>query len=248
MNSDNFLIPQRKANASSGSEFINKIKGLNKIDRADAILNEFMEGNIPDFLRKFKIISIGAISYLVTSDYLSIGDNNDYIRMPMSPLMAQKICDKYDCSLPTKYIVETIHKQAEIKLSPKPWGPPYDHTMDDTNRYLIHNNTINKQLINLDKTKLISGHKKDVVITNKLAPNNSNKKVAIFGWIANGTPIQGLNVHSHDYNYQDYSHGIRLVINDVLLEGRITRIQDVFIDPIHHKLLSDEGIMKFNRY
>lgn len=248
MNSDNFLIPQRKTNAMSGSDFITKINGLNKTDRADAILNEFMEGNIPNFVRKFKIITTGTISFLVTSDYLSIGNDNDYIRMPMSPLIAQKICDKYDCTLPTKRMVEIIHQQAEIKLSPKPWGPPYDHTMDDTSRYLIHNNTINKQLVNLDKTKLISGHKKDVVITNKLYPNNLNKKVAIFGWINNGIPIQELNIHSHDYNYQDYSHGIRLVINDILLEERIVRIQDVFTDPIHHKLLSDEGIMKFNRY
>lgn len=248
MNHINFLIPQRKISAPSGSEFINKIIGLNKTQRADAILNEFMEGNIPDFLRQFKIIRMKTISYLVTSDYLSIGNNADYIRMPMSPLMAQKIADKYDCSLPTKYMVETIHNQAEIKLRPKPWGPPYDHTMDDTNRYLVHNDTINKQLYNLDATKLISGHKKDVVITNALAPNNARKKVAIFGWIDNGTPIQGLNTSSHDYNYQDYSHGIRLVINDVLLGSDIKRITDVFADPANHKLLSDEGVMKFTKY
>jgi hypothetical protein len=41
--SENKLIPIKKSNALSGSEFINKITGLNKDQRADAILNEFME-------------------------------------------------------------------------------------------------------------------------------------------------------------------------------------------------------------
>lgn len=204
-------------------------------------------GNIPDFLRNFKAINIKNLTYLSMSDYLSIGNNNDYVRIPMSPLMAQKIADKYDCTMPTKFMVETIHNQAN-KLTPKPWGPPYDHTMDDTSRYLIHNNTINKQLVNIDYTSLLSGHKKDVVLTNKLSPNNLNKKVAIFGWINKGSPIQGLNTNSHDYNYQDYSHGIRLIINDVIIDNTIKRITDIFKDPLNHKLLSDEGILNFTRY
>ncbi len=69
-------------------------------------------GNIPDFLRNFKAINIKNLTYLSMSDYLSIGNNNDYVRIPMSPLMAQKIADKYDCTMPTKFMVETIHNQA----------------------------------------------------------------------------------------------------------------------------------------
>ena len=68
------------------------------------------------------------------------------------------------------------------------------------------NDRINKLMVGLDNTKLTAGHKKDVVLTNKLSPNNPNKRVAIFGWIkSDGKPIQGLNYWSHSDIYVDYT-------------------------------------------
>lgn len=235
--------------APTGSEFINKILGLSNAQREDAILNEFLEGNIPDFLRKFKPITINNLTYLCMSDYLSIGTDQDYCRMPMNPLTAQKIADQYDCTLPTRLMVKTIHNQAVNKLTPKPWGPPYDHTMDDTERFPIHNQTIQNQLIGKDNFALTSGSKKDIVLTNNLYPNNIKKKVAIFGWIqSNNQPIQDLNTHSHEVLYCDYSHGVRLIANDVAIDNSIKRISEIFNDLKTSSLLNDEGILKFQRY
>lgn len=108
-----------------------------------------------------------------------------------------------------------------------------------------------KQLtdLNLDPHALTSGHKKDVVITNRLYPNNPNKRVAIYGWIqSNGQPIQGLNPVSHEDTYEDYSHGIRMISNDVIVNGNPMRMQDVFSDAKLWMLVSDEGPLTFQRY
>jgi hypothetical protein len=247
------LIAPRKSNAVSGSEFINANMNVNRTVRETNILKEFIDGNIPDFLRKFAPITVtinnNTLTYLVIRDYLSIGSDSDYVRMPMNPLTAQKIADQYDCSLPTRKMVIDIWKQSEYKLSPLPWGPPYDASMMSTSRIQIHNQRIQNQLSGKDITKLISGHKKDVVLTNEIAPNNPNKKVAIFGWIqSNGEPIQGLNYWSHEDTYEDYSHGSRLIANDVMLNHKPMRLQTIFSDATLSALISDEGILSFQKY
>ena len=250
---ENNIIPQRTSDMMTGSEFIKTNMSLNGSIRQQNILNEFMNGNIPDFLRKFKPITVidneNSMTYLAMSDVLSIGSNEDYVRMPMNPHTAQAIADKYDCSLPTRKMVNDIWKNSINKLQPLPWGPPYDSSMSSTYRIGIHNSRINAQLINKDYTDLISGHKKDVVLTNRLSPNNPNKRVAIYGWIqSNVNPIQDLNPISHEDTYEDYSHGIRLIANDVLVNGEFIKLNDVFTNNKLASLVSDEGVLTFTRY
>jgi len=249
------LIPLKESKAISGTDFINLNMSVKRDVREQNILDAFLKGNIPNFLRNFSPIVISSnnntITYMVTSDYLSIGSDLDYVRMPMNPLTAQKIADKYDCSLPTKKMVMDIWTQSTNKLDANKltWGPPYDSSMMNTDRIKIHNDKINVLMSKMDKTKLTAGHKKDVVLTNKISPNNPNKRVVIFGWIkSDGTPIQGLNYWSHEDTYADYSHGIRLIANDVMVNGKLMRIQDVFKDAILSNLLNDEGILTFLKY
>jgi len=251
----NMLIPDRQFNAKSGSNFVSSNISISGSVREDNIVKECLSGNIPNFLRKLVPVEVSkgsdTITYMVMSDYLCIGSDDDYIRIPMSPLSAQKIADQYDCSLPTKKMVNDIWKVSINKLDPQPWGPPYDASMMSTNRYAKHNDRVQKQIIDngLDFTKLTSGHKKDVVLTNQLYPNNPKKRVAIYGWIyKSGKPIQGLNYWSHEDFYSDYSHGIRLIANDVMVNHKPIRLQDVFTDINLSVLVSDEGIMKFTKY
>jgi hypothetical protein len=221
--------------------------------REQHILDEFLHGNIPDFMRNMVSVNVSdasnSITYLVTPDFLCIGNDSDYVRMPMNPLTAQKIADKYDCTLPTKKMAYNIWERAVNKLTPLPWGPPYDADMEKTHRVGTHSQRIQKQLEGKDPFALTSGHKKDVVLTNKLYPKNPNRRVAIYGWIQqNGQPIQGLNPVSHEDTYEDYSHGIRLIANDVIVNGQPMRIQNVFKDAKLSVLLSDEGVLNFQRY
>lgn len=237
----------------TGSQFIQDNMNLVGAIREANILREFQNANMPNLLRNFIPITISdgrnTITYHVTPDVLCIGDDDDYVRMPMNPHTAQAIADQFNCSLITRKMSNDIWKMSTNKLEPKPWGPPYDGDMQKTYRIGVHNTTIQNQLAGRDPRALTSGHKKDVVLTNKLYPNNPSRRVAIYGWIQlNGQPIQGLNPSSHEDTYEDYSHGIRLVSNDCTVNGTAMKIQDVFRHQVYSSLVSDEGPLLFLRY
>jgi hypothetical protein len=247
------LIPMRDPGATTGSAFIQNNMNLVGASREVNILNEFLHGNIPDFLRNMTPVTVSdgsnSITYMVMPDVLCLGSDTDYVRMPMNPHTAQAIADKYDCTLPTTKIANCIWQGAVNKLPPAPWGPPYDEDMQRTYRIGVHNTTINAQLAGRNATQLTTGHKKDVVLTNYLYPNNPSKRAAIYGWFQlSGIPIQGLNPTSHEDTYEDYSHGIRLIANDVIVNGNPMRMQDVFNDASLAHLVSDEGNLLFQRY
>lgn len=252
-NSNLLTIPQKNSNAVTGSQFMQSNMHLGGEIREKNIVAELTLGNVPDFLRQLKPVtvtgSVGKITFYVMSDYISIGSNEDYVRIPMSPLSAQKVADVFSCTLPTRKMVNEIWKNAQIKLPPLPWGPPYNAEMHSTDRYQKHNTKIQKQLVGKDYTLLVAGHNKDVVITNRLAPNNPKKRVAIYGWFnSDGTVIQGLNPTSHEDTYADYSHGVRFISRTVTVNGVNKDIIDVFKDPVLSTLLSDEGVLNFVRY
>ena len=249
----NSLFPARDPGAISGSLWIQNNMNLTGPTREANILEELMHGNIPDFLKNPTQVKVSdganTLIYLVMPDVLSIGSNDDYVRIPMNPLTAQAVADKLDCTLPTRKMVDDIWANATNKLVPLPWGPPYDASMQSTYRIGVQNSKIQAQLAGSNAQALTSGHKKDVVLTNRLYPNNPNQRVAIYGWIqANGQAIQGLNPVSHEVTYADYSHGLRLIANDVLLNSTPTRMQQIFADPNLAHLVSDEGVLNFIRY
>lgn len=259
----NFLLqePQvRNVNSVVGSDFIKNnllcfesINGISVSQREDNILNEILSGNIPDFIKNFIEINIilnnNSITYYVSPDYICLGSNDDYFRCPMTPKIAQKIADAFNCTLPTKKMVNDIWKYSMNKLQPLPWGPPYDKEMSYTSRYKIHHDRIQKQLINKDYTQLTSGHKKDIVLSNNLSLNIKNNNIAIYGWIQqNGVAIQSLNSKSHSLDYVDYSHGVRLIYNSCLVNNQNINIQNVFISTTLSQLLSDEGVLTFMKY
>src|SRR5574339_857502 len=98
--SGNALIPHRDPGAVTGSVFIQENMHLSGATRESNILHEFLAGNIPDFLRNFTGIEVSdganTITYLTMPDFLAIGTDADYVRMPMNPLTAQKIANQFD--------------------------------------------------------------------------------------------------------------------------------------------------------
>ncbi|MGE5254336.1 MAG: hypothetical protein ACM3N7_10260, partial [Planctomycetaceae bacterium] len=68
-------------------------------------------------------------------------------------------------------------------------------------------------------------------------------KIAIYGWHRpSGIPIQPLST-VHGASYADYSHGIRLISNRLLLNGKPRLYYEVLEDPARAELLSDEGVI-----
>jgi len=113
--------------------------------------------------------------------------------------------------------------------------------MRSTEYYRIHNEMIEEQsrARGIPFGELVSGDKKDVVITNLLASRPG--RIAIYGWHrSKGAPIQPLST-LHGARYADYSHGIRLVSEMAILNGELRSIYAILQDSSLAKVLSDEG-------
>ncbi|UJR11304.1 hypothetical protein I4U23_015485 [Adineta vaga] len=237
-----FTIP---SSTITGTAFGNSIMniGPNQM-REDLILAQFQAGNIPDFMRTPIPISVKAgndtLVYWVLPDVLCVGTNTDYLRTPLNPLTARKVADLFSAVLPTKKMAYQIWQAATVKLTPSPNGPPYDSSMMSTERMVFHNTKIQTALGNKTPGELVSGQKKDVVITTGLLTYPQN--VAIVGWwYPSGQMIQPLNYKSHDRFYKDYSHGIRLVNRMVTINGQWYDIYDILRNPALASFISDEG-------
>ncbi|MBU0638791.1 MAG: hypothetical protein KKB50_08000 [Planctomycetes bacterium] len=246
-------IPPRVAGAPTGSQLLAEVAGLSRTDREARLLAEVTGGNIPGFMRTFVPITVTATinggpveaTYWVTPDYLCVGRDADFVRMPITPEIAQPIADAFACLLPTRKMVDDIYAHATVKLAPMPISP----TTTDITRattYYRHHQIIEGQRVGQPLGALIGGIKKDVVITPQLVSNPT--KVAIYGWHRlDGTPIQPLYL-GHVIWYVDYSHGIRLVRQQMIVDGTEMSVADVLADPDLHVLLSDEGVVTKPRY
>ncbi|MBU0487487.1 MAG: T9SS type A sorting domain-containing protein [Bacteroidetes bacterium] len=244
-------LPVRQPGALSGSQFVSLVTSYNITNRENEILNQVSLGNVPDFQRNLipvtRTETVSSTSYTVTfyvlPDYLAIGCDTDYFLCPMSPLMAQQICDLTDCTMPTRDMVNMIWTDATVKLAPSTIPPSGLMTtipvMND------HNTTVWGQrsaVIGAHPLgELVGGDKKDVVISNIIYGYPSPGRVVIYGWHqTNGTPIQPL-YNGHEETYSDYSHGIRLVQNACLLNGNPTTVTSILQHATLNALLSDEG-------
>jgi len=247
-------LPPRPAGAITGSQFWEQVKGLNFNQREAAIQQAILSGNVPEHLRQLKPVELSAkgpegqkisATAHVTPDYLAIGSSQDYVLVPMSPLTAQAIADQTGTTLPTRKLVDQIYQQAEVKLPPRPQKP--GPQMMSTDYYQRHNQTLAGQREQAGHApgQLIAGHKKDVVITNRL--NQKPKSVAIYGWHQpNGKAIQPLST-LHENTYADYSHGVRLVGPQIRINGVNHSTAEVLKNPEFAALLSDEGVIRNSR-
>ncbi len=250
-------LPSRPLGARTGSEFVETIQSLNLEQREQAIQNEIFGGNVPDFIRNADTITfvdtlagdVFEVSLLVLPDYLSIGSNDDYVLMPMTPILAQQVMDRMGGIFPTRKIVDMIWNASEVKFKPIPIPPSKDMvTIEVFNQ---HNKLLNEQKIlplwHFLVGVLVSGHKKDVILSNHIA--SYGDKVVIYGWhYQTGKAIQPM-YKGHAIWYVDYSHGIRVVYSRCLLNGSIKEVDSILKDPVLYKLFSDEDSpMTVTRY
>ncbi len=257
-------IPNRQANALPGSQFMQSLDAKDTGNRDDIIAAEILRGNVPNFMRKFIPITTkdgeNTLIYYVAPDYLCLGNDQDYVRVPLGAQTAQRIADAFGCTLPTAKMSNQIWQAADAKVPPKPMsgitstisGQTYSPTdflkkkMTDTDSFVEHNRLIQEQLAQHHPGELVAGHKKDVVISNELASRPD--KVAIHGLHnTKGKAIQG-GSWGHNIDYRDYSHGIRLVDKQASLNGKTVSLQSIMQDSKYASLVSDEGALKFVAY
>ena len=244
-------IATRDANALSGTEIIQTITNLGQEEREEFIFDEIIKGNIPNFLRNMIEVSSRTsvneafkyISYYVLPDYLALGSNEDYFLCPMTPILGQKIADELNCFLPTRKMVDQIWEASTVKMEPQPI-PPSDK-MITIPVFKQHNSEVwmqrQKVIITDTLGSLVSGNKKDVIISNLIYSSPEPRRVIIYGWhYRTGKNIQPVYA-GHNENYVDYSHGIRLIQSKVFVDDVEMLASEVLKSNEINGLLSDEG-------
>src|SRR5262245_60273263 len=243
--------PQRSSTLT-GNEFYHQAFAMKWKERDSFALKEVLAGDVPGFLRKFVPVHVSIIDsaagktikavYYVAPDYLSIGTDNDWARINITPLAAQKIADSIDCFLPTRKMVDDIYKAAKLKLEPVPL-----YAFRDSTPIMWHHHLIVEGQ-RKGRKGLIAGIQKDVVIRGKFSRDEKKDRVAIYGWHKpDGKPIQPLYT-GHIFWWVDYSQCIRLVYRKIKVENKWMDYIDVLKDPVLQKLLCDEEYCDFYRY
>jgi hypothetical protein len=241
----------------TGTDIYDQIDTLSGSKREEYIKNLFLTTSqvLPDSIKPIPITISGkalngddiVITYEALSDYLAGGIEGNLFRLPLCPKTAQTIADQLGCSLPTKKMVDQIYHAATTKLSPQPISPKKGEAHRESSiTFRRHNLMIENQLKNKINVGLIAGHKKDIILTNRLL--SVKGKVAIYGWhLLDGKAIQPVYVGHGDF-YVDYSHGVRLIKKTVIVNGVKRKLEDVLNDKEIAHLLSDEGILKYMKY
>jgi hypothetical protein len=252
-------VPKRPADAATGTQFRDRIASLPRAARETAILKEISGGNVPGYLRRLRPLHVEATddrggkhqgTVFVAADYLAVGNDDDFIRLPMSPVTALAIADAWGGSLITAKISDDVFRAAEVRIAPHPLTQDretvatfYEHhrLIEKARRNHDHVAKAASDPLQQDKMAplLVAGIKKDIVLTNRL--KEKANRIALYGWHQpDGKPIQSLYVGHVDW-YTDYSHGIRLMSGRMLVDGQERDVSEVLSDPLLCGLLSNEG-------
>lgn len=241
-------MPRRPGSAPGSQAVLASVQGLDGVKRDAVVSHEILRGNMPGFLQNLAPVTVrglagdgsaAEITLCVTPDYLAVGSDRDYVRVPLGLRAATRISDEFNMILPTPRMVDMIYRAATLRLAPQPMPP--GPQMTSTAYFVRHNATVEAQRRRAGAAPgtLISGQKKDVVLTTRLASNRG--RVAIYGWHrTNGQPIQPLST-VHGAGYADYSHGVRLVSRTAFLNGKPVDLRSLMADPRYAGLLSKEG-------
>lgn len=187
----------------------------------------------------------------VMADALMVGEPGDYVRISMNADTAQRIAWEFGDYLPTTKICDAVWDAAEVKIAPETQGPPrYSYSdMDHPDRMMDYHKAVDRKIAEKNGFgKLIGNIGKHWVLTNK----NTTSRAANYGWYvqsggsvsASGKRmIQTLGT-AHNGRHADYSQVLRLVKNEVEIDGKLYSFADVALDPELCGLVSSEGVLK----
>ena len=252
-----FLNHDRGENAPDGHAYIQMVQDTGFWEMEDMTIAQILSGNMPSSLKKFRKIDYTVVlsdygqwsgkhkvEMWVLPDYLAVGNDQDFVRMPMGPLTAQRVADSLYCSLPTTFLSDRIDEVSEGRIEIFPFRPVGDRNMKPL-CFEDSNNAINALMRSkgLKFGQFVSGLKKDVVLTTRLENEAGfDRHVAIYGWHhPDGHPQQPLFIR-HGNFYSDYSHGIRLIYRTIKIDGKEYDLRAVLEDPFLFRLVSKEEV------
>ncbi|MGM0506777.1 MAG: hypothetical protein ACQER4_06285 [Bacteroidota bacterium] len=242
------MIPERTSDHISGETFLSRTEEFSPSERQQAAVKEILSGNIPSGIRKLAPITLVSesdkeLTVWVTKDYLSIGEEESSVRMPLSLPSAREIARSWGLYLPTPPLVDAIYEQADLKLVPEPMPPTEEMRSNDY--YRRHQTAIEEQRGGRASNGLLAGHKKDLVVSVRM--DDRPEQVAIYGWHwEKGDPIQSLSL-VHEASYEDYSHGVRLIHPYGQLNGEWVPLVVLLDDLSWNGRLSREASLDWER-
>ena len=232
------IFPPRQSTAESGRAFLERTKHYDRTRREEAILRAVLAGNVPDHLRRtvpvnFRIRTAGGllpVRLQVLPDYLAIGSDTDFVRIPVDFYTAAALATRLHMSLPTRALVDRIWQASAIHTRPHPLPPGQAMTSNLwIGRHQDRAETRLRHLPAYQPGKLVAGHKKDLVLCARLLAHPG--RVPVYGWHhPDGRPLQPLSL-VHTADYADYSHGLRLISRTILVDGRPMDLHTILQDP-----------------
>lgn len=253
--------PSENKASLSGEDFVNSLPPYGE-DREQAIYKAATDpDNIPEEMREFKPVEVSTVGpdgvvhtgkIFVAPDYFKIKG----VRVPMDPRTAKAIADHYGCLLPTPKMVDEIYLSADTKVDMAVYNnmakrlgiaqikgnqAPDGKYMTSKEFYLESSRITDERLqeAGYEVGKLVAGIKKDIVIIKRL---QQKRGVAIYGGSKHngrGT-VQPLGI-PHEDSYADYSHGFRMIKQEMEVDGKMVKVADVLKDPVLSKMISNEG-------
>ncbi|MFC1585244.1 hypothetical protein ACFL5V_06840 [Fibrobacterota bacterium] len=242
--------PPRPENSLSGSEFAAFSRNLTRKQRQTAVMRELQRGNIPDFLRTFVPVAMESVRngdtlraiIRVAPDYLSIGANQNFIRIPLSYQTAAAIAENFGCALPTQKMADAVCRQAEVKLtSPAPALVPF---RNEGTLYQDLQRKEQKLARTFPRGRLAAGHRRDLIVAGRSW--NVLKHAALYSGCPDQEPAVRL-VYLFDGQFPDHAAGVRLVSSRVLVNGREMDIRELRRDSSLARVLAYEGPLRKTR-
>jgi hypothetical protein len=275
-------FPPRDKSAIGGRAFMEKIKGEGPpsdwVKRENAIVAELSAGNMPDNLLKWIKIDLtytgksgtltGTVEVL--PDYLAIGSNDDYVHVPLDPVSAQLIADRFDATLPTAKICHAIYLQTSkknrinaIERATTSWPTQIVRSQERTRADV--NGRISRAHGGDTGTHEVRGHlarrtgrRPQERRRHLEAAAQRAERVAFHGFYDSAEyphepcyenptrkPQPGCNKEAptlaHNRRFSDYAQGVRLVHPSMTINGKQKMVADVLADPVESLLLSTEG-------
>lgn len=237
-----------------GSSILKEIIASPAGAREKLIMDYLSARNVPSWSFQWRPVRVTAtvdgkpytLEYLVAPDYLSLGDDEDFFRVPLTPRVAQAFADEMDAILPSRRMVNEIYANASARLVPQAIAGN-KATLEDWGKHEILVQQQQKAH-GLPGGTFLAGHKKDIVI----GPSLDGSRVAIYGWHDESGALTGGKANApiqpystiHGSEYTDYAHGTRLIRQKGYLNGAPVDLREIFVDPKLSVLVSDQGPFK----
>ncbi|HUE77712.1 MAG TPA: hypothetical protein VMM83_07200, partial [Longimicrobiales bacterium] len=117
-------LPPRPADAPGGAAIVRDLGSLDFPGREERIQAEVARGNVPARLRRLQRVELTAdvdgrarrVTFWAMPDYLSVGSDEDFFLVPLSPRTARRIAELVGGALPTPSMVDAIWAAARVRL------------------------------------------------------------------------------------------------------------------------------------